>query len=295
MAATRNNILNSETDRERFIQACILLKQELVGLSTIDIGIPAGPLAAERELSTWDLFVLWHLRAMQQGSSDGVRNAAHSGPVFLPWHRWYLLVLEFEMRRVLGLGQDDFGMPYWDWASDGENLTPEQQINNADLWIHIGGNGLGVNGELTEGPFAYSTFPVNMDTDQTGAVRASNRGLRRNFGVFSPSLPTVSHEQEAMNAASYDQTNFDSQSDGFRNRLEGWTPAVRAPAMHNRVHVWAGGDMLPGTSPNDPLFFLNHCNVDRIWSAWQNNQPANAYQPTIRFIVNALMIPYIRF
>ena len=26
--------------------------------------------------------------------------------------------------------------------------------------------------------------------------------------------------------------------------------------------------MLPSTSPNDPIFFMNHCNVDRIWEAW---------------------------
>jgi tyrosinase len=34
------------------------------------------------------------------------------------------------------------------------------------------------------------------------------------------------------------------------------------------VHVWVGGDMLPSSSPNDPVFYINHCNVDRIWEAW---------------------------
>ena len=48
---------------------------------------------------------------------------------------------------------------------------------------------------------------------------------------------------------------------------------------HNRVHVWIGGDMGPGTSPNDPVFFLNHCNVDRIWSQWQQMHPGSTYQP----------------
>jgi len=27
--------------------------------------------------------------------------------------------------------------------------------------------------------------------------------------------------------------------------------------------------MGPGTSPNDPIFFLHHCNIDRIWAGWQ--------------------------
>jgi tyrosinase len=26
--------------------------------------------------------------------------------------------------------------------------------------------------------------------------------------------------------------------------------------------------MLPSSSPNDPVFYINHCNVDRIWEAW---------------------------
>jgi tyrosinase len=39
--------------------------------------------------------------------------------------------------------------------------------------------------------------------------------------------------------------------------------------MHNRVHICIGGDMGSSTSPNnDPVFYLNHCNVDRIWAVW---------------------------
>jgi tyrosinase len=26
--------------------------------------------------------------------------------------------------------------------------------------------------------------------------------------------------------------------------------------------------MSPSTSPNDPVFYLNHCNIDRIWESW---------------------------
>jgi hypothetical protein len=37
--------------------------------------------------------------------------------------------------------------------------------------------------------------------------------------------------------------------------------------------------MGPGTSPNDPVFFLHHCNVDRIWALWQYAHPASAYLP----------------
>jgi tyrosinase len=42
--------------------------------------------------------------------------------------------------------------------------------------------------------------------------------------------------------------------------------------MHNRVYVWVGGDMGSATSPNDPVFYLNHFNVDRFWVAWLVNE-----------------------
>lgn len=41
---------------------------------------------------------------------------------------------------------------------------------------------------------------------------------------------------------------------------------------HDGVHVWVGGTMhsIP-TAPADPLFWMHHANVDRIWTSWQKN------------------------
>lgn len=279
MAAVRRNILDNATDRDRFIQACIALKSESTGFTTSQLSIGPGPVATDVDVSVWDLFVMWHVRAMQEMSSDNRRNAAHMGSVFLPWHRYYLLVLEFEMRRVLGVGPDDFGMPYWDWGVDGDTLSPTEQINAAPLWSHIGGNGQGFTREVVDGPFVYPNFRINIEIGPDNQLRATDRGLRRGFGNQANGLPTTDHVNAALNQTTYDMAGFDAQSDGFRNFLEGWRPITQAPANHNRVHVWAGGDMLPGSSPNDPLFFLNHCNVDRIWAQWQQDHPTSTYQP----------------
>jgi tyrosinase len=44
--------------------------------------------------------------------------------------------------------------------------------------------------------------------------------------------------------------------------------------LHNRVHGWVGGTMDDiMISPADPLFWLHHANVDRIWSIWQKDHP----------------------
>ncbi len=62
----------------------------------------------------------------------------------------------------------------------------------------------------------------------------------------------------------------------FRNRLEGW---FGGNILHNRCHRWIGGDMVAGTSPNDPVFWLHHCNVDRIWADWQDRYGVDNYAP----------------
>lgn len=50
---------------------------------------------------------------------------------------------------------------------------------------------------------------------------------------------------------------------GFTSSLE---------AVHGGVHVWVGGtmSMIP-TAPADPIFWMHHCNLDRLWWKWQQS------------------------
>lgn len=43
---------------------------------------------------------------------------------------------------------------------------------------------------------------------------------------------------------------------------------------HVPGHTWTGGTMASGESPLDPLFYLHHCNLDRLWAIWQMNNLA---------------------
>jgi tyrosinase len=44
--------------------------------------------------------------------------------------------------------------------------------------------------------------------------------------------------------------------------------------LHNNVHAWVGGTMIDiMTSPADPLFWLHHANIDRIYTLWQKTHP----------------------
>lgn len=258
MTAVRRSIADP-TARDGYVQGVLALKAEHLGPTTNQLGIP-GPATP---VSTWDLFVVWHHRAMMTMTppTQGDRNAAHSGPVFLPWHRFMLLLLEFQFQRVLG--SPDFGLPYWDWGAAGDLPRPQQPTQ--PLWSSTGIGGSG--SPVGTGPFTANAFRVRIDSDAQGSLRQTNRGLRRALAVDVPTLPTTAQVRSALSQPRYDAGPWDRSSSGLRNRLEGWAP-VPGPALHNRVHVWVGGDMAPATSPNDPVFYLNHCNVDRIWESW---------------------------
>ncbi len=274
----RRDILTDEGARDAFVRGVRLLKDEQIGMTTRDFGISPRPGASHQPLSTWDVFVLWHVWAMNEFTPPGHhRNAAHLGPVFLPWHRWMLMLLEVNLQRVLG--DPDFGLPYWDWAADGE--LPLASQADSDVWSAecMGGEGSPPRFEVTTGPFgAEEGFRVRLLSDRNGTVWAVDRPLRRRFGVADGfALPRKADVARCLAFGTYDGAPWDGNSGGFRNHVEGWVPAP--PGCHNRVHVWVGGDMGPATSPNDPVFYLNHCNVDRIWAAWQARFPRARYLP----------------
>ena len=50
----------------------------------------------------------------------------------------------------------------------------------------------------------------------------------------------------------------------FQRRLE---------QVHGFVHEAVGGTMAGPSSPADPLFFLHHANIDRLWAIWQRAHP----------------------
>lgn len=49
--------------------------------------------------------------------------------------------------------------------------------------------------------------------------------------------------------------------------------------IHNPGHMWVGGSMMAMSSPNDPVFWLHHCNIDRLWAEWQRENPGANYLP----------------
>ncbi len=228
----------------------------------------------------YNAYVQEHQAAMDNPTPANIspftRNSAHRGPAFLPWHREFLRRLELDLQaEVAGVS-----LPYWDWATDAALADP----STAPIWANdlMGGNGSGAGNIVQSGPFAFDAAdPGNswIIADENG--NPTGNGLVRNFGDQIATLPNQDHIDEIQLINTYDSGAFDVSSAGYRGSNEGWltVDGDPAPNTHNRVHVWVGGSMLPGTSPNDPVFFLHHCFVDKLWADWQALHPGVAYAP----------------
>ncbi|MFC8226494.1 tyrosinase family protein [Streptomyces sp. NPDC057287] len=185
----------------------------------------------------------------------------HMGPAFLPWHREFLRRFEKDLQEVT----PGLSIPYWDWTIDN---SPDSSIWDANF---MGGDGQGSNRMVTSGRFAFNAghwtcLKIDISTDY----------LTRELGVHISSLPTKQAVTDCLGIPDYDSYPWDTTSkSSFRNDLEGWI----GPDIHNRVHEWVGGHMRPLSSPNDPLFWLHHANIDRLWAKWQREHPDRPYLP----------------
>jgi tyrosinase len=258
-------------------------------------GLVAAFLELKRK-GIYDRYVQEHVSAMSKltpgphpSTDPGAhsRNAAHMGPVFLPWHREFLIRFEEELRRV----DAGVALPYWDWTEDAAHPTAAP-VFGADLF---GGDGDPAQGfHVTSGAFAFAAGHWTLAVDTANGGKA----LRRRFGVLewidggrrgrsAYTLPTNGDRAATFDERAYDVSPWDAGADtiSFRNRLEGWaTKGMRQKGaqMHNRVHVFIGGawvdnganvsgTMQLASSPNDPIFFLHHCFVDKLWADWQRH------------------------
>jgi hypothetical protein len=214
-------------------------------------------------VSRYDDFVWAHHQVMMLGPNDpNGPNLAHRGPAFGPWHRELLKLYEQALQNAAG--DPDLTLPYWDWTKD-QSAADAGFPFVADF---LGGDGAGnPNDKVTIGDFSQAAgWILNCDEEGFGF-------LRRHFGGDGPGLPTPDSVKACLGVTTYDVLPWNLSSptaNSFRNTLEGW---VGPRQIHNAVHRWVDGSMQPGTSPNDPVFFFHHCNIDRLWAVWEQKHP----------------------
>jgi len=92
-------------------------------------------------------------------------------------------------------------------------------------------------------------------------------------------------------------------SDGSLATITATTPSAMAQTtyagfsapingIHGAVHIWVGGTMSDAAvSPADPVFWLHHANLDRLWWNWYNSPQGNHQNPPLTG-VDAIMDPW---
>lgn len=176
-------------------------------------------------------------------------NGAHRGPSFLVWHRALLIEFETQLQQYIDSSFKGLGIPYWDWTQD----PAGKSVFNKYLGT--------TTGEVTDGLFNAPDWCIDSSTNK------SIGPLHRGLGKQPRSMPDMTTTMPVVMCCSvydsFDSANFDQS---FRRTFE--------TKLHDLVHMWVGGQMQnPVLAPNDPIFYLHHANVDRLFTRWQEMHP----------------------
>jgi tyrosinase len=200
------------------------------------------------------LAALGTLNAQGQGAYRDFRDIhvlasdreMHGNTGFLPWHRAYVLDLE----RALQAIDSSVTVPYWRFDQPAPALFTRDFMGESDPNNRV----------LFKPGHALEHWRTDTDSGIT-------RGLR-----FLLNAPANVISETATMALGGKQGIYS----GFRG-MEG--------NPHGSAHVSFNGPInYPPTAVKDPLFFMLHANIDRLWAKWQwirhreNSTDPNAYQ-----------------
>ncbi|WP_396244033.1 tyrosinase family protein [Hafnia paralvei] len=223
-------------------------------------------------------------------------DCPHGNWWFLPWHRGYVGWFEKIIRKLSG--DADFAMPFWDWTAEPRipevffdgvlnpdnqafidsyakfrealfnpvealwgQFTPQQlhelQLRNypypRDLWRGIEGDGK---------PEDAMFFP-------RGQTRALTQD-QPNFDCTTQNAVSLETILDALAPRSFELFGSESAPNHSNSHQHGFGILEAFP--HNKVHNDIGGFMGNFLSPVDPVFFMHHANLDRLWEVWRTKQ-----------------------
>ncbi|HEX3862980.1 MAG TPA: tyrosinase family protein [Stellaceae bacterium] len=216
------------------------IRQNIANLSAAD-------LATWRQVMTASKGLLDNRGYIHFAGMHGLPNqfCQHGTPLFLPWHRAYLYMLEMAMRDI----NSAVALPWWDWTSDDAHT-----------------NGL---------PAAYTDASVAGNPLLSGETGLPQRTLQRiqaqvpdslDFSVNPPlTVRAPGPPDELPSAATIEAILGAPTFADFTSQLED---------QHNQVHGWVGGSMgIVPIAAFDPIFFAHHTMIDRLWYLWQLRNP----------------------
>ncbi|KAH7065797.1 monooxygenase [Paraphoma chrysanthemicola] len=191
---------------------------------------------------------------------------------FILWHRYFVATYEKALREKCGYTG---GQPYWDWSIDAQpsNLTSTRVFESV---IFSPSDGFGGNGVYIS-PSAEQN-PLNITGGTGGGCVQSGPFSPANFMLNFPAKDCLRRDfvPWIMNSFADPKLvqNVLVQKDytSFARAIEN-IPSFDQPNIHGSGHFGVGGVL--GTignaanSPGDPLFYLHHGNLDRVFWLWQ--------------------------
>ncbi|KAK4177133.1 hypothetical protein QBC36DRAFT_372443 [Triangularia setosa] len=202
----------------------------------------------------WDELVSLHqIHALQ----------IHTTGQFLPYHRYYINILAFLLEECGYSGP----LPYWDETRDAGKFSTSPVF---DPVTGFGGSGKGSKNCIADGPFTNLT--VNIGPGFKSQPRCVNRRITNALSTQCG----ATYVAAAISGTAYSQA-LDAIYSG---------PHL----IGHMALAMMDGDSI--TSSGDPLFFLHHGFVDKMWWDWQSKDLAarvkdisglNAQDPDVGF------------
>ena len=206
------------------------------------------------------------------------KQCQHGSWYFLPWHRGHLLSFETIVREAIkqemiedekkGIKVNyhwtDWALPYWNPADPKDNyratrippaFTNEYMPDGSENPLYIKKR----NGELV-------TLPQEI---AKGTAEAKQRYelIQRNVLSLKQALT-----QPSFIGTSNSSTGFGGLKTSFSHDPVAFGQIESNP--HNNIHGLVGGLMGDGvTAGLDPIFWLHHANIDRLWEVWLKSDP----------------------
>lgn len=188
----------------------------------------------------------------------------HATWYFLPWHRGYLLGIESVLRdAIIELGgPKDWALPYWDYND------PNHTDSNKNILI----------------PPAF-TAKTLIDVDQSEIKNPLYIAQRYASDASNPTYISQQNEADIIHLKALENhvytyhdnvlPSFGGGETTFGHFASATGDLEKMP--HNKMHNLIGGKKAEDdyglmTDPNfaalDPIFYVHHANIDRLWSAW---------------------------
>lgn len=183
----------------------------------------------------------------------------HGSFFFLAWHRMYLHYFERILRTAVQEATNDptyeFSLPFWDYENPDNHDLPEALRNPANssnpLWV------------------AQRTASCNNGSECVSAEEASDE-------VAMTLIPFCSCDGDDCGGCQTGISSDESFGGGFTAapNHNGSGPGELELQPHGVVHDAVGGPtgwMSYFTcAARDPVFWLHHANIDRLWQVWLN-------------------------